>query len=230
MPAERITIVRNGPDLKIFHPVPADPELRRRAGTLIGYIGIMGPQDGVDYLLRAIKHLVLDFGQEDVFCVIIGKGDELENLKQLAHRLDIEKYVWFTGWVSYDDLLCYLSTIDIGADPDPSNPFNDRCTMIKMMNYMTMSKPIVAFDLPEHRFTAGESAAYPRPNSELDFAREISSLIDDPELRRRMGQLGRRRIETELAWPFQAEHLLQAYATVTASGGGSNGAGGAKPR
>jgi glycosyltransferase involved in cell wall biosynthesis len=230
VPAERITIVRNGPDLRIFHPVPPDPDLRRRAGTLIGYIGVMGPQDGVDYLLRAVRHLVFDLKQEDIFCVIMGKGDSVQDLKRLAHELEIEKQVWFTGWVSYDDLLCYLSTVDIGVDPDPSNPFNDRCTMIKMMNYMTMSKPIVAFDLPEHRVTAGDAAAYARPNSELDFAQQINALIADPERQRRMGMLGRQRIESALAWPYQAQNLLNAYATVSAGDGRSNGRNGAMQR
>lgn len=218
VPADRISIVRNGPDLNKFHPVPPDLDLRQRAGTLIGYIGVMGPQDGIDYLLRAVRHLVYDLGQKDVLFVIIGKADNLEDLRDIARELEIEDYVWFTGFVPYGDMLCYLSTIDIGVDPDPSNPFNDRCTMIKMMNYMTMSKPIVAFDLPEHRVTAGDAAVYARPNDELDFARQIAALIADPDRRERMGRVGRQRIERELAWPYQGEQLVKAYETVTAKG------------
>jgi glycosyltransferase involved in cell wall biosynthesis len=218
VPAGRISVVRNGPDLKRFHPVPGDPQLRSRATTLLGYVGAMGPQDGVDYLLRAIRHLVYDLHQRDIFCVIIGAGDSLEELKTLPPVLGIEDYIWFTGWVTYENLLCYLSTIDIGMDPDPSNPFNDRCTMIKIMNYMTMSKPIVAFDLPEHRVTAGEAALYARPNDELDFARQIATLIADPQRRQRMGETGRQRIENELAWPYQARKLVQAYDLLTTNG------------
>ena len=209
--ADRITVVRNGPNLNRFYPVPPNLELRSRASILLGYIGVIGPQDGVDYLLRAIHHLVYDLKQEDFFCVIIGRADKPDVLEALARELQIEKYVWFTGWISYEDVLCYLSTVDIGVDPDPSNPFNDRCTMIKMMNYMAMSKPIVAFDLPEHRVTAREAALYARPNDELDFARQIVTLIEDPDLRKQMGDAGRLRIETELAWPFQAGHLVEMY-------------------
>jgi glycosyltransferase involved in cell wall biosynthesis len=217
VPAERISIVRNGPDLTSFHLVPGDPGLRERAGTLLGYVGVMGPQDGVDYLLRSLQHLVYDLKQTDIFCVIIGRGDTMQQLKTMAHDLKIEPYLWFTGWVSYEDMLCYLSTIDIGVDPDPSNAFNDRCTMIKIMNYMAMGKPVVAFDLPEHRVTADSAAVYARPNDELDFARQIAALIADPERRARMGQAGLRRVETELAWPFQAQELIRAYGDLTAS-------------
>ncbi len=219
VPATRITVVRNGPELKKFHLVPGDPELRRRAGTLLGYIGVMGPQDGVDYLLRSLKHLVYDLGQTDVFCVIIGRGDTLDELQAMAHELKLDPYVWFTGWVSYEDLLCYLSTIDIGMDPDPSNAFNDACTMIKIMNYMALAKPVVAFDLPEHRVTAGEAAVYARPNDEMDFACQIAALMRDPERRAQMGRTGIRRIEEELAWPYQAQRLILAYDEMTARDG-----------
>jgi glycosyltransferase involved in cell wall biosynthesis len=119
--------------------------------------------------------------------------------------------VWFTGFVSEEDLVRYLSTADICVDPDPSNPFTDRSTMIKMMEYMAMRKPIVAFDLPEHRVTAQCAAVYAKPNDERDFARQIVTLMDDPQRREEMGRFGRQRVEKELAWPHQGKHLLEAY-------------------
>lgn len=213
VPAERITIVRNGPDER-FVLAPEAPELRQKASTILGYVGIMGPQDGLDYLLRSVQQLIHTLNRRDVFCVIIGKGDALPQLKAYAEELEIGDHVWFTGWVSDEDLLRYLSTADICLDPDPSNPFNDRCTMIKMMEYMALSKPIVAYDLPEHRVSAGEAAVYAQPNDELDFARKIAELIDDPARRQQIGQTGRARIETRLAWAHQVQHLLTAYATL----------------
>ena len=194
MPAERITIVRNGPDLEGLQPVEPDPALRQRADTILGYVGRMGPQDGVDYLLRALYHLIYDLDRRE---------------------LHIEEYVWFTGWIPDEDLIRHLSTADICVDPDPSNPFNDRSTMVKMMEYMALGKPVVAFDLPEHRVTAQDTALYARPNDELDFARQIVVLMDDPERRKRMGQRGRERIETELAWSYQEEHLLEVYEVLS---------------
>lgn len=211
VPSRRITIVRNGPDCERIQPVEPDIALRQKAKTILGYVGNIGPQDGVDHLVRALHHLIYDLGRRDVYCVIIGKAEISPDLRALAEELHVEDHIWFTGWIPDSDLVRYLSTADICVDPDPSNPFNDRSTMIKMMEYMALGKPIVAFDLPEHRVTAQEAAAYARPNDELDFAREIASLMDDPERRKRMGQIGRERIERELAWVYQEKHLLEAY-------------------
>ncbi len=135
----------------------------------------------------------------------------MNSLKQLTTELGLDDRVHFTGRIPDAEMLRYLSTADICVDPDPSNPFNDRSTMIKMMDYMALAKPIVAFDLPENRVTAGDAAIYARGNDELDFARKIVTLMDDPQLRRSMGASGRRRIEDELAWHHQEENLLQAY-------------------
>jgi glycosyltransferase involved in cell wall biosynthesis len=171
----------------------------------------MGFQDGVDYLLRALRHLVDDLERTDFYCVIIGKGDAWDSLKALATDLGLDEYVWFTGRVSDADLLRYLSTADICADPDPSNPFNDRSTMIKMTEYMALGKPIVAFDLPEHRYTAQDAALYVQSNNEMEFARALAQLMDDPERRQSMGSYGKQRVENELAWNYSIPKLLQAY-------------------
>lgn len=210
----RVTVARNGP-AEHRYPVPPDPELRSRAGTILGYVGIMAPQDGLDYLLRALHHLVYTLERSDVLCVLIGKGDSIPELKKLTSQLGLDNHVWFTGWVSDEDLLKYLCSTDICLVPDPSNAFNDRCTMIKIMEYMLLSKPIVAFDLPEHRVTAGGAAVYAANNDELEYARQIGFLIDNPDQRIVMGRIGRERIDTRLDWSHQKEHLLAAYAKVT---------------
>lgn len=214
IPEDRVTVVRNGPSVDRLSLVEPDAELKKKGEIIIGYIGIMGPQDGLDYLLRALHQLMTVLGRRDFYCVIIGKGSALADLKSLAKELGLEKFTWFTGFIPEVDMIRYLSTIDIGLDPDPSNSFNDRCTMIKMMEYMTLSKPIVAFDLPEHRQTAQSAAIYATPNDELDFARKIMFLMDHPEQRIEMGRIGRLRIENELAWSFQAKNLLAAYSSI----------------
>ena len=219
VPQNRIAIVRNGPRLEKFHPVAPDAKLKEKAHTIIGFVGVMARQDGVDYLLRALHHLVHDLKRNDFHCVIIGKGSALPELKALAAQLGIEEHVWFTGFIPDAEMLRYLSTADICIDPDPSNAFNDHCTMIKMMEYMAMGKPIVAFDLPEHRVSGGDAALYATPNSELDMARKIADLMDDPQRRTRMGQLGRQRVESDLHWGRQAERLIRAYDSLTARSG-----------
>jgi glycosyltransferase involved in cell wall biosynthesis len=214
VPENRISIVRNGPDLSRLQLAPPDPELRRKGKTIIGYVGVMGFQDGVDYLLRALHHLVFTLDRTDFYCVIIGKGDAWTDLKVLATQLGLDEYIWFTGRVSDAHLISYLSTADICVDPDPSNPFNDRSTMIKMTEYMALGKPIVAFDLPEHRFTAQKAALYVRPNDELEFARALIHLMDDPIRRQAMGAYGRHRIENELAWQYSVPQLLKVYRSL----------------
>jgi glycosyltransferase involved in cell wall biosynthesis len=132
-------------------------------------------------------------------------------MKQLNNQLQLTDYVQFIGWVAPEKVKHYIAAADICVAPEPSNPYNDRCTVIKIAEYMALSKPVVAFDLPEHRVTAHNAAVYARPNSELDFAQKICCLMDDPERRTEMGRIGRKRVATVLAWPHQLKHLLAAY-------------------
>ncbi|MHB0858706.1 MAG: glycosyltransferase family 4 protein [Anaerolineae bacterium] len=218
MPRDRITVVRNGPNLSRLNPVAPDPVLRSKAQTILGYVGQLGRQDGLDYLLRALHHLVFTLGRHDVYCVIVGRGTMLPELQAMARELSLEDKIWFPGWVTDEELIRYLSTADICVDPDPSNDFNDRCTMVKMMEYMALGKPIVAFDLPEHRVSARAAALYARPNDELDMARKLDALANDPSMRARMGRYGRQRAESELAWHHQEQHLFEAYEMLSAGG------------
>jgi len=215
VPEARITIVRNGPDLNRVRLVEPDPDLRHKAKTIIAYAGAMGFQDGLDHLLRALYHLVHDLGRTDFYCVLMGRGAAWSCLQKLAKELALESYIWFTGWLPDTELMRYLSTADICVDPDPSSAYNDRSTTIKMMEYMALGKPIVAFDLPEHRFTAQASATYVRPNDELEFARALAQLMDDPLQRKMMGAFGRRRVETAIAWQHSVPHLLETYSGLT---------------
>lgn len=217
--ADRITIVRNGPDLNRLKMVEPDPVLRRRGKTTLCYVGDMGYHDGVDYLLRALQHLVRDMDRTDFLCVLVGAGDAWSGMKSLSEELGLADYVLFTGRVDQSQVARYLSSADICVAPEPSNSYNDRSTMIKVMEYMALGKPIVAFDLPEHRFTAQAGAMYARPNDELDFAGKMAFLMDNPEQRRKMGQAGRERVERGLAWRYQEKHLLAAYETLGTLGG-----------
>jgi glycosyltransferase involved in cell wall biosynthesis len=214
----KVSVVRNGPDLERIRPVEGDEALGAQASTILGYVGVMGYQDGLDHLLRAVHHLVYDLGRTDAYAVLIGKGDAWTEMKQMATALEIDDYVRFTGHIPDDEMLQLLSTADICLVPDPSNAFTDRSTMIKIMEYMALGKPIVAFDLPEHRVTAQEAAMYARPNDDLEFARTIAALIDDPQRRAKMGEFGRRRAVSELSWDCSVPHLLAVYAELFADG------------
>jgi glycosyltransferase involved in cell wall biosynthesis len=214
VPEECITVVRNGPDLNTKPSAEPAHNLRPEGKTVLSYVGVMGTQDGVDHLVRALHHLVYDLERRDVRCYLVGRGDAVPRLKRMVMQLGLSDHVVFTGWVDRAEVGRHIGAADICVAPEPSNPYNDRSTAIKVMEYMALGRPIVAFDLPEHRVSAREAALYAVPNDELDFARKIALLMDDPERRRRLGQIGRQRIEEGLAWPFQAKHLLKAYETL----------------
>ncbi|MEF7616693.1 glycosyltransferase family 4 protein [Aquincola sp. MAHUQ-54] len=210
-PADKVFVVRNGPPLS-YQPMPPDPALRGRAAHLIGYVGMIGPQDGLDYWLRAIAHMVHRLGRRDFLAVIIGHGDALPGIQALAGELGIEPWVHFTGLLPEQEARRHLSATTVCIQPDPSSPLNDKSTMNKMMEYMALSKPSVAFDLPETRRSAEGAALYAQANDEQDFAARVCWLLDRPEECARMGEIGRRRVAESLAWEHSVPRLLRAYA------------------
>lgn len=215
VPAERISIVRSGTNLNVIRPVEPDPEIRQKGKVILCYVGAMGLHDGVDYLLRALQHLVKDLNRTDFFCVMVGGGKVQPQLKAQSEQMGLGDWVCFTGPVQHAEVARYLSSADICLAPEPSNGYNDLSTVIKVNEYMAVSKPVVAFDLPEHRFTAQEAGVYARINDELDFARQIACLMDNPRQREEMGRVGRERVEKELSWEHQVKHLLAAYQALT---------------
>jgi len=214
--SEKVTVVRNGPDLKRLHTLKQDAELRKRSSNIIAFVGVVGHQDGLDYLCRALASLSSDWKQEDFLCIVVGDGDALPSVKALAHQLGIDHKIWFVGWVSdLEVYFRYLFTADICVAPDPSNKYNDHSTFVKIMEYMLAGKPVVAFDLPESRVSAEGAALYASPNDHRDFAAKIATLMVDERLRHSMGKMGQRRVETCLAWQYSIPGLLAAYDRVS---------------
>jgi glycosyltransferase involved in cell wall biosynthesis len=182
---------------------------------VIGYVGVTGIQDGVDHLLVALHHLKCDLGRSDFVCVIVGGGQALPFLKGLSGELGLLEHVVFTGWVEdQGEVARYIAAMDICVAPEPSDPYNDRSTAAKVMEYMALGKPVVAFDLPEHRYTGRRAGIYARPNDDRDLATRIALLMDDSRQREEMGQAGRERVQNELAWHHQARYLLKGYANL----------------
>jgi len=208
---ESCLVVRNGPSERFLKPVQPLPALRERGRAIIGFVGLIGVQDGVDCLLRALACLRNDLGRADFLAVIVGNGPALDDVKRLAVEMRLEQFVVFTGYLVGESLLRHIASFDVCVTPDPSNPYNDSCTTIKTMEYMAMAKPIVAFDLPENRVSAGDSALYASGNSEGELARLIAQLIDDPQQREQLGRRGRQRVMDTLRWAHQAKTLIQLY-------------------
>jgi len=218
-PATDVTIVRTGPDPECLRRGPADPAQRRGRRFLAAYIGVMGPQDGVDIVVRAAATVVHELGRDDIAFTLIGSGDCFDDLVALRDELDLAGHVEFTGRVPDEMVTLILSTADVGLSPDPKNPLNDLSTMNKSMEYMAFELPVIAFDLHETRVSVGEAGVYVKPNDVHEYAEAIVALMDDEPRRADLGKFGRARVEQELAWCHQKRAYLGVYDHLTAGAG-----------
>jgi glycosyltransferase involved in cell wall biosynthesis len=214
MSAERVWVVKSYPDLGRFHRVAADPALKRGRQHLLGYVGIMGKQDGVDLLVDAMAHIVHAKGRRDVGCAIIGNGPELEALKVRAMEKNVADYIEFTGFLTGQKLLTYLSTIDVGAIPDPPNVYNDKISMNKVFEYMSLGIPFVQFDVTEGRSEAGDACAIAPEATGASMGDTLLALVDDAGRRATMAASGAARAKAEFRWEEAARQLLAAYAST----------------
>ncbi|HWH39498.1 MAG TPA: glycosyltransferase family 4 protein [Usitatibacter sp.] len=214
MDPQKVFVVRSGPSLERMKIQPPEPSLRHGRKHLVGYVGVMGKQEGIDLLLQAVRHIVRDLDRHDIHFGLVGGGTSLEELRTLARELGVDDYVTFTGRVPDAGMLAMLNTADVCVNPDIANDMNDKSTMNKIMEYMALGKPIVQFDLTEGRFSAREASLYARKNDPQDLAAKIVELVDDPVRRETMGAYGRRRVENELEWRYEVPKLLAAYAAL----------------
>lgn len=205
-----VFVVRTAPKISGLNYQP-DPALRKGRRFLVGYVGVMGNADGVNYLIEAAAHVVHRLGRKDVQFLLMGTGPEHAGLVALRDRLGLQEFVDLPGRVTNEFLFTALRTIDAGVSCDPINPYNDHCTMNKVLEYMIFAKPQVLFDLKEGRASAGEAAIYVPENSAEQLGEALLRLLADPALCERMGRLGEARIRTELNWERSVEQLLRAY-------------------
>lgn len=211
---ERSAIVRNGVDIAHFHRRASRPELKRGFAHMALYLGIMGKQDGVDRVVRAAHYLVHELGRRDVLFLMIGRGECWQDLQELSRQLKVDDVVQFTGRISDEMLLDYLSTADICLAPDPPDRMNNLSTMTKIMEYMACGNPIVSFDLVETRRSAADAALYVPGDDPRLFALAISDLLDKPEERKRMSQVGIERSIHVVGLNRSSKSLLQAYSRL----------------
>lgn len=219
MSPDKVFVVRSGPDLTRIAPVQPNPDWRRGRDYLVGYVGVMGDQEGIDLLLESARHLVFTEGRTDIQFCLVGGGSSLEGLKAMSSGMGLSDYVTFLGRAPDKDLFEVLSTADVCVNPDRVNPMNDKSTMNKILEYMAMGKPIVQFEVTEGRVSAADASLYAAPNDPVDMAEKIAELLSDPERRARMGAVGQERVERDLSWQHQVPRLLAAYRQVLGLGG-----------
>ncbi|MBD2840645.1 glycosyltransferase family 4 protein [Erythrobacter sp. KMU-140] len=211
MEADRVHVVRSGPDPSKLKRVPAAENWKNGRAHMVGYVGVMGQQEGIDLLIEAVQFIVSTLGREDIQFVLVGSGPALDELRALTEQKGLRAYFTFTGRAPDQVLFEVLSTMDIGVNPDRVNAMNDKSTMNKVMEFMSFEKPLVQFDVTEGRFSAQDASLYAKPNDPVDLASKIVELIDDPERRKQMGSFGRSRVLEKLSWQHQIDPLVAAY-------------------
>lgn len=211
MVADRVHVVRSGPDLSRLKRVPPVDSWKNGRAHMVGYVGVMGEQEGIDLLIDAAHHIVREKGRKDIQFVLVGGGPALDDLKALTAEKGLAEFITFTGRAPDKELFEVLSTMEIGVNPDRVNAMNDKSTMNKIVEYMSLAKPMVQFDVTEGRFSAQEASLYAKPNDYIDLAEKIVELVDDPERRAAMGEYGRARVVEKLNWQHQIDPLLAAY-------------------
>ena len=209
MPPEKVIVLRSGPRLERMRILPPDPSIRRGYPYMVGYVGVIGQQEGIEYILQAAQYTKQH--ENNVFWGIVGGGPHWEALKKQASDMGLDDCVEFTGRVDDETMLRYLNTADVCVNSDTYNAMNDKSTMNKVLEYMALGKPIVQFDLTEGRFSAQEASLYAKRNDAVDMAQKIQELLQDPEKRAHMGEYGRNRILNELSWEKTSKALLEGY-------------------
>ncbi len=211
---EDVVVVRNGPDADIMRQAVPNEKLREGFRYLVGYVGIIGQQEGMENLLAAVDHIVRKVNRTDIRFIVVGTGPHWRSVVRLCADMGIDRYFRFTGFIPDNDLYEILSTVDVCVNPEFGNDFTNKSTMIKTMEYMTFGKPIVQFYTNEGEVTARDAACYVRENSPVLFAETLLELLDDEQRCIRMGKIGMERIDDELGWPRQKLHLKNAYERI----------------
>lgn len=209
MSPDRVIVLRSGPKLERMKIIPPKPEIKRGFPFMVGYVGVIGQQEGIEYILEAAKYTKEH--DNNIFWGIVGGGPHLDALRKQAEDMGLNDCVEFTGRVPDQQLLEYLNTADVCVNSDRYNSMNDKSTMNKILEYMALAKPIVQFDLTEGRYSAQEASLYAKNNDSVDLAEKIQSLLHDPEKRRQMGEFGRNRVINELNWEHTSKALLEGY-------------------
>ena len=212
MNPDKVQVVRSGPKLDRLKINAGDIKYKKRRNFLVGYVGVIGEQEGLDLLLESLKYIVIK--RDDVQFAIVGGGTELAGIKELTKKMGLQNYIDYYGRVDDETMVNILNTADVCVNPDKPTEMNNLSTMNKIMEYMALKKPIVQYDLKEGRISAQKASLYAVNTSPEDFAEKIIWLLDQPAIRNEMGAFGYNRVLNELSWEFESKKLVEFYKKV----------------
>lgn len=211
MSPDKVIVLRSGPKLERMRIQPPVESIKRGKKYMVGYLGVIGQQEGIEYILEAAKYCKEILHREDIFWGIVGDGSHVAVLRHMCTEMGLDDCVEFTGHVSNQQLLDYLNTADVCVNSDTYNSMNDKSTMNKILEYMALAKPIVQFELTEGRYSAQEASLYAQQNNARDMADKIIYLLEKPNVRKKMGEFGYKRVVNELSWEHTSKALLEGY-------------------
>ena len=209
MKPEDVQVVRSGPKLDRLKLMQPTEELKKGKRYLIGYIGVIGEQEGLDLLLESAKYILSK--RSDVHFAIVGGGTHLDEIKNLTSQMNLSNSFDYYGRVDDETMLKVLNTADVCVNPDKPTAMNDLSTMNKIMEYMALKKPIVQYTLKEGNFSAGNASLYAKNTDPLDFGDKIMYLLDHENERKKMGEFGYNRVINELSWDYESQNLINIY-------------------
>jgi glycosyltransferase involved in cell wall biosynthesis len=212
VPSARLAIVRNAPPSGRFRQLAAGIRAADTSTLRLGYLGVMGSQDGVDILIQGLAisrdrnpdlHMELD---------LIGDGEARPALEHLTEDLGLANVVRFHGYLAADLFVPILARAHLCVSPDPPTPFNDLSTMTKVVEYLAVGRPVVAFDLAETRRLIGEAGVVVADASPSGLADALVSLGRSPERLSQLEDAAWTRLDVlGLTWERSAADLIAAY-------------------
>lgn len=209
MRPDQVTVVRNGAPAAWMR-LPLQLRRNRLRRVRLAYLGSIADQDGLDGIAEVLACLRDRTPRVMASLTIIGDGDAREKVEQALAHWSVGEDVEMVGWVSADEVPDLLQSADICVDPAPATELNERSTMIKLMEYLALGKPVVAYDILESRRTVEDAALLVPPGDAPAFAERIAMLATDPELRVSLAMRARERAR-ELTWEQSEVSLLAAY-------------------
>jgi glycosyltransferase involved in cell wall biosynthesis len=210
----QVEVVYGVPDRMRIRRVEPEPGLHGGRKFILGYVGIINEQDGVDHLVRAVAHLVKVVGFCDFRAVVVGSGPALELARSVARSLEVEDFILFTGYLKGETLLAHLSAFDIGIIPDPLNEANDLMSMNKVFEYCALGIPTACYPLKETKRLLGEAGVYAPSPDPAGLAKACLSLMQDEALRLRSAAAAAKLSAETFVWENEARKYVATYERV----------------
>ncbi len=211
-PEERTFFIPVGGDMDVFNPLVDCSGIREKHKfdkKLVLYQGQLSGSNYVYLYLQAARHLLAK--RQDVEFVVVGGGDQLDKAINLTKELGITEHVTFTDRVPHQMVPKYIAAADVVVATFENNSQVQCKSPLKVIEYMSSGKAIVASNVGEVPNMIGDCGLLVAPDNSEEVAEKVSLLLDDENLRKKLGKNARQRAERMYSWKNSAQTLVKAY-------------------